>query len=57
MVVGIMAEMERPDEFVKAYVGYTVPFQLVTYIATAMGAYYYRSMVEGLLLDNIEFGS
>jgi hypothetical protein len=39
MVVGIMAEMERPDEFVKTYVGYTVPFQLVTYIATVMGAY------------------
>jgi amino acid permease len=57
MAVEIMAEMERPEEFVKAYVGYAVPFQLVTYTTTALGAYYYRgSLVKGLLLDNIEFG-
>lgn len=53
----ILAEMKEVNEFPKAYVTYSVPLQLVSFIISGIGGYYFKgSQVSSMLLHDIAFG-
>jgi amino acid permease len=57
MLVEIIAEMERPREFPKAYLYISGPFQLFAFLAVGLGVYYFKGdSVQGMIADNIPFG-
>jgi len=57
MVTEIIAEMEDPAEFPKAYIGMAAPFQFFAFMAVGMIGYYYMGDgVAGMIGDNIPFG-
>jgi len=57
MIVEIMSEMKDIDEFPKAYVWMSGPFQAFVFLACGLGAYYYQGdKIHGMIIDNIPFG-
>lgn len=57
MIVEIMSEMKDIEEFPKAYLWISGPFQAVTFLGCGLGAYYYQGhLIHGMIVDNIPFG-
>lgn len=57
MIVEIMSEMKDIEEFPRAYLWISGPFQAVTFLACGLGAYYYQGdLIHGMIVDNVPFG-
>lgn len=56
MIVEIMSEMKDVDEFPKAYIWISGPFQAFVFLTCGLGAYYYQGdLIHGMIVDNIPF--
>jgi len=56
MLIEIMGEMQDTSEFPRAYLGFSVPFQLLAFSFVGLGGYYYRGdALTGIIVDFIPF--
>jgi len=56
MLTEIISEMKDPQEFPKAYVKISAPFQLVAFMLAGIGGYYFLGdKVEGMINENLPF--
>mmetsp|Transcript_63729 Transcript_63729/g.116233 ORF Transcript_63729/g.116233 Transcript_63729/m.116233 type:complete len:480 (+) Transcript_63729:57-1496(+) len=56
MITEICAEMKDYTEFPRAYINFSMPFQVSAYLIVGLGGYYYiGDSVTGMVMDNIPF--
>lgn len=57
MITEICAEMKDYSQFPRAYINFSMPFQVSAYLIVGLGGYYFvGDSVTGMVIDNIPFG-